>query len=276
MLWRYPTKDHPSDAELLHAMGREGAVLLREGGLEKALLFAETSSREVLFTLEQERDTVVYSLREFVPYGKLLLPRPIYIFCEGAVTEANYFGGFQRQIEREPIYQGMLTIAPCASNTTQIVREARRYVKKHQITKGEIWCVYDKDDFPADRFDRAVTLARELSKESSTLQYHTAWSNESFEFWFVLHFADYRSNNHREQYVRFLKDRLGSYKKNRPDLFEVMTEQGSPRLAIRYAKRILEESAGKRPSQIAPGTTVHLLVEQLIPYLPEELQGRFR
>ena len=92
----------------------------------------------------------------------------------------------------------------------------------------------------------------------------------------MLHFADYRSNNYREQYIRFLKDRLGSYRKNRPDLFEVMTRQGNPKLAIRYARRILEESIGKLPSQRAPATTVHELVEQLVPYLPAELQGRFR
>ena len=49
-------------------------------------------------------------------------------------------------------------------------------------------------------------------------------------------------------------------------------EQGSPKLAIRYAKRIIKEGQGKTPTDIAPGTKVYDLVEELTKYLPENLQ----
>ena len=52
-------------------------------------------------------------------------------------------------------------------------------------------------------------------------------------------------------------------------------EYGSPKLAIRYAKRIIKEGQGKTPTEIAPGTKVYELVEELAKYLPEEEQRRF-
>ena len=35
---------------------------------------------------------------------------------------------------------------------------------------------------------------------------------------------------------------------------------GNPKLAIRYAKRIIENGKGKTPAEIAPGTKVYELV----------------
>lgn len=49
-------------------------------------------------------------------------------------------------------------------------------------------------------------------------------------------------------------------------------EKGSPKLAIRYAKKIIEENKGKMPADIAPGTKVYELVEELARYLPEEIR----
>ena len=49
-------------------------------------------------------------------------------------------------------------------------------------------------------------------------------------------------------------------------------EKGNPKPAIRYAKRIIEQNKGKAPTNIAPGTKVYELVEELARYLPEKLQ----
>jgi len=46
-------------------------------------------------------------------------------------------------------------------------------------------------------------------------------------------------------------------------------------LAIRYAKRIIKERQGKTPTEIAPGTKVYELVEELAKYLPEDKQKQF-
>ena len=59
------------------------------------------------------------------------------------------------------------------------------------------------------------------------------------------------------------------------DIFTILMEYGNPKLAIRYAKRIIKYGEGKTPTEIAPGTKVYELVEEMAKYLPEEVQERF-
>ena len=122
-----------------------------------------------------------------------------YIFCEGEQTEPQYFAGFKKLIEDNPIYRDMvlIEIEPCAAETMRVIGAAEKYVKKNCIVKGQIWCVYDKDSFLAKDFNGVVERADNLNRENSELQYHCAWSNECIEFWFLLHFVYYTANNHR-------------------------------------------------------------------------------
>lgn len=157
---------------------------------------------------------------------------------------------------------------------------AERYVRKNGIDRGQIWCVYDKDSFPAKDFNGVAERVDGLNLENPDLQYHAAWSNECIEFWFILHFAYYTSNNHRSEYVNFLNDKfgelgIGRYRKNMKDLFRILMERGNPKLAIRYAKRIIEENKGKTPTDIVPGTKVYELVEELAKYLPEKIKEKY-
>ncbi|MCM1189681.1 MAG: RloB family protein [bacterium] len=202
-----------------------------------------------------------------------------YIFCEGEQTEPQYFMGFKRLIEDNPIYKDMvlIEIEPCAAETMRVIGMAERYVKKNNIQKGQIWCVYDKDSFPAEHFNGVVERVNLLNKDNSELQYHAAWSNECIEFWFILHFAYYTANNYRSEYILFLNEKfealgLGKYYKNMKNIFDILMEKGSPKLAIRYAKRIIKDSEGKTPAETAPGTRVYELVEELAKYLPEDEQ----
>ena len=50
---------------------------------------------------------------------------------------------------------------------------------------------------------------------------------------------------------------------------------GNPKLAIRYAKRIIKDGEGRMPADIAPGTKVYELVEELAKYLPETVKWKF-
>ena len=162
---------------------------------------------------------------------------------------------------------------------------AERYVKKNKIQKGQIWCVYDKDSFPAKDFNEVEQRARQSSQENPDLQYHAAWSNECIEFWFLLHFAYYASNNHRTEYISFLNDKfrelgIGKYRKNMKNIFEILLEKGNPKdlvtaSANAVAKRIIKEGQGKTPTEIAPGTKVYELVEELAKYLPEAEKEKY-
>ncbi len=205
-----------------------------------------------------------------------------YIFCEGQQTEPRYFNGFKKYIEKNPIYKDMvlIEIEPCGAETMRVIEQAEEYVRKNGITRGQIWCVYDKDSFPVGDFNGVLEKAKSLNSENGEVKYHAAWSNECIEYWFLLHFTYYISNNHRTEYIKFLNEKfsdqkLGKYEKNMENIFNILLERGDPKLAIKYAKRILNENRGKTPSMIAPGTKVHELVEELAKYLPEEIKGRF-
>ena len=205
-----------------------------------------------------------------------------YIFCEGEQTEPQYFMGFKRLIEENPIYKDMvlIEIQPCAAETMRVIGMAERYVRKNGIQKGQIWCVYDKDSFPASDFNGVALRAKQLNLENPELQYYTAWSNESIEFWFVLHFAYYTANNYRTEYISFLNDKfqelgIGKYQKNMNNIFDILMKKGTPKLAIRYAKKMIKEGKGKTPAEIAPGTKIYELVEELAKYLTEENREYF-
>ena len=204
-----------------------------------------------------------------------------YIFCEGEQTEPLYFNGFKKLIEDNPIYRDMvlIQIEPCGAETMRVISHAERYVKDNHIEKGQIWCVYDKDSFPAKNFNGVVNRSGSLNRENPLLQYHTAWSNECIEFWFLLHFAYYTSNNHRTEYISFLNDKyrelgIGKYQKNNSATFDILMNKGNPKLASRYARRIIEEHKNLSPADIAPGTKVYELVEELAKYLPENVKEK--
>ncbi len=205
-----------------------------------------------------------------------------YIFCEGEQTEPNYFKGFKDLIESDPIYKDavLIEVEPCAADTLRVIEKAEDYVRKNELKKGQIWCVYDKDSFPKSNFNAVEERARNLSEQNSDIQYHAAWSNECIEIWFILHFVNYVSNNHRTEYIKFLNRKfkelgIGKYEKNLPDIFDILLKHGNPKLAIRYAKRIINENEGKTSAMIAPGTKVYELVEELMKYLPEDVKGKF-
>ena len=205
-----------------------------------------------------------------------------YIFCEGKQTEPQYCQGFKKLIERNPIYRNMVLveIEPCGAETMRVISAAEKYVAGNLITRGQIWCVYDKDSFPARDFNGVQERAERLNQENPELQYRCAWSNECIEFWFILHFAYYISNNSRSQYIDFLNEKfrklgIGKYQKNKSNIFDILMEKGNPKLAIRYAKRIIKEGRGKTPTNIAPGTKVYELVEELAKYLPEGQRKAF-
>ncbi len=174
----------------------------------------------------------------------------------------------------------MIEIEPCQAETMRVIGMVEDYVKKNKILKGQVWCVYDKDSFPAEHFNGVAERANSLNKINPELQYHAAWSNECIEFWFLLHFAYYTANNHRTEYILFLNDKfkelgIGKYQKNMNDIFTILMKYGNPKLAIRYAKRIIKDGEGKTSTEIAPGTKVYELVEELAKYLPAEVQNLF-
>lgn len=196
-------------------------------------------------------------------------PERILIVTEGTKTEPYYFAGFQRRIN--DAFGGeyiTIEVVGMGENTVSLFKSAKEMAEESLDGYTQVWIVYDKDNFPANDFNAVEELCRSASGNGTF--YRAAWSNESFELWFLLHFCFIDTALGRAAYSKrltaYLKSEgLGKYQKNREDLFEVF--ESRMRVALSNAERLAEVNQGKTPAQSNPGTTVHLLVKELIPYL---------
>jgi hypothetical protein len=210
------------------------------------------------------------------------LENKFYIFCEGEQTEPNYFNGFKKSIEHNAIFKNLVLIEVegIGADTERVVNHAVNYVNKNNIRNAQIWCVYDKDSFPPKTFNKVSEIARNLNNTQDYVKYNVAWSNQCIEYWFILHFSYYEADNDRIYYkdnlnINFKAKSLSKYKKNDINIFENLTHHGNPKLAIRYAKRRIDECCGKSDADFSPATKVYELVEELAKYLPEDIKERY-
>jgi hypothetical protein len=183
----------------------------------------------------------------------------VYLICEGSETEIRYFKQFRSR-------GCNIDIIPIPSQ----YKSADRLVQKARATMGNnpfypddgdiIWCVFDRDDNTNEMLSKAKRVA---IKEG----YQIAFSNPSFEVWFLLHFHNQTTPvedcNAAIQLLK-QKGRLEQYEKNK-DVYEQLKPLQS--VAIERArKRIsaLEEEHQEAISrQSNPVTTVAELVEYL-------------
>ena len=171
---------------------------------------------------------------------KELLPPYTMIVSEGTKTEPIYLRGFASKINekyKDLVRENHIEVYETGNNTNGLIRFVDRKRASGDGAKFQkIWLVYDKDDFPLDNFDNTQFEAESRKDVSMSV----AWSNESIELWFVLHFQDYISNNGRSQYIQILNNYL-DYSKVREDLFDLLMEQGSLENAKRRARKAYDE-----------------------------------
>lgn len=149
------------------------------------------------------------------------------------------------------------------------LEELRRKTGSDVFSFDEVWVLFDKDSFSAQRFDNAIQSA-------TARHYNVAWSNECFELWYLLHFKDVSAPLDRKRIYAELSRCLGvpHYENLKGDagkhLHEKMASSPAIRIAIARAKRLEAEAAasGLPCSQQNPCTLVHKLVEPLLQFLP--------
>lgn len=170
------------------------------------------------------------------------------IVCEGEKTEPNYFNKF-------PIPKSVVVVLGTGANTDSLIMEAIKLREQAEQEYDQVWCVFDKDSFPARNFNRAFELA-------NNNQIKTAYSNEAFELWYVLHFCYLDNAISRHQYSKILSRELKHkyIKKSETIYSELLSKQVT---AIRNAKSLYSQYKTKNPAKDKPSTTVHLLVEEL-------------
>jgi len=171
------------------------------------------------------------------------------IVCEGEKTEPLYFQEFK-------VPKEVCKVVGVGANTISLVKKAIQIRdEKEEHSYDQVWCVFDRDSFPAKNFNGALSLAK---KEGIKV----AYSNEAFELWYLLHFDYHDAAISRDLYAEKLSQKLGfEYVKNNPNMFELLEEIQED--AIEHAQRLLSTYITHHPYSDNPCTTVHQLVIEL-------------
>ena len=183
----------------------------------------------------------------------------VYLICEGSETEIRYFKQFRSR-------GCSIDIIPIPSQ----YKSADKLVQKAKATMGNnpyypddgdiIWCVFDRDDNTNDVLTKARTAA---AKEG----YQIAFSNPSFEIWFLLHFCNQVAEvEDCASVIRLLKQkgRLENYEKNQ-NVYEILKplQQKAIQRAKMRTDQLHREHTEIISRQSNPATTVAELVEYL-------------
>ena len=169
------------------------------------------------------------------------------IVCEGEKTEPVYFQGFH--------VPSVVTVKVKGLAKDPLTLVERAHTLRGKERYDQVWCVFDKDDVFPERFNRALSLAKRRKIK-------VAYSNQSFELWYLLHFHYCHVAMGRNEYVRKLSRELArAYQKNDDALYQILLPRQKG--AIAHAKRLLGEYSPRNPAFDDPSMTVHLLVEEL-------------
>ena len=191
----------------------------------------------------------------------------ILIVCEGENTEPSYLRQFRLSTATiKPVGEGY--------NTVTLVRRAIALAQEDHYE--QVWCVFDKDDFSANDFNSAITIA-----ESNN--FGVAYSNQAFEYWIILHFDDHQGGGmHRNDYHDRINALLRPFdvtfdgKGNKTisegifELLDAVDERSNKErkmLAIERAKRNHDRLDHRNPASEESSTTVFKLVEELLKYV---------
>ncbi len=180
------------------------------------------------------------------------------IVCEGEKTEPDYFRAFR-------MTAATVKAVGQAMNTMTLVSKAisiRDADQKRKKIHDQCWVVFDKDDFPAKDFNQAIQFAEKNG-------FRVAYSNQAFEYWFLLHYNLYIGAIHRSQYKDMLTKLTGMpYSKSEgygAVMYNLLLSRQQQ--AINNAETVLAEISHGNPAEEESSTTVQTLVLELNKYL---------
>lgn len=187
------------------------------------------------------------------------------IICEGKNTEPSYFNKFKLSTATiKSVGEGY--------NTTSLVKRAEQLSKEDDY--DQVWCVFDKDDFPNENFNSAIFKAEGMG-------FKVAYSNQAFEYWLILHFEDHQGGAmNRNLYCEKLNSYLKTFdvkydcdsKEISDEFFEVLQSNidgetiSRQEIAIKRADRNLKNFDNKSPAKEESTTKVHKLIQEIQKY----------
>lgn len=145
------------------------------------------------------------------------------IFCEGKNSEPIYFSWFETptiKIITHGDQKSMCkninkTLAKCIEDGILKISGEGRY---ELFEEGmEIWCAFDRDKaaqgISVEEGDVDFNSAIKLAQNSPI---NIAWSNDSFDLWFLLHLEDITDNLEQAKERTYYFERLSWFFKNHP------------------------------------------------------------
>ncbi len=189
------------------------------------------------------------------------------IYCEGVNTEPEYFKSFPVTTETKIEAIGL------GRSKTSLVEKTIEFLSTEELLEGQnnfdedrqLWVVFDYDLRREENVAQDFNNAIELAKRNGI---RVAYSNDSFELWFILHDRFQTSSLTRNEYFEMLSIKLncnyeevGKSKDFAKSLYSIFLPQQST--AIQNAKRLFEEKSEILYSNQNPCTTVFSLVEEL-------------
>ena len=213
---------------------------------------------------------IMKNRKALVSRGRKQGDRAVYtrflIVCEGTDTEPNYFRSFIKDRWSEVKTVGSV-IKGCGRGTCQLVAEAVKMrdelESRRQVKFDRIWLVFDKDEFID--FTKAI---RDAKKEGMKC----AWSNESFELWYCLHFQNISTGVERTKYISMIESvvrkasgkRTYKYDKASTEILKYLNEYGNEEQACAWARQIRGRYAQRTDfDKHNPRTEVDLLIDEL-------------
>jgi len=188
------------------------------------------------------------------------LRKKFLIMTEGE-TEAVYFNHYKQ------VPNPVILVIDKSDNKTSLVKKAveekKRRVSQKDFIDGldEAWVVFDRD-VSSNNGDKAnFNNALQIAKNNGI---NVAYSNDSFELWFLMHFQDVSSAMHRDVVCKKLNGHLGKkhVKGGSGDLYEVI--KPNREIAVKRATSVLKNCSGIAPEAANPSTTVHILVGRIM------------
>lgn len=199
--------------------------------------------------------------------SKRQAPANYLIVCEGKKTEPNYFNGLKRKINEKygnkvDVLIPNIDVKGTGMNTTSLVKYTQKTVNHANKVYGQVWVVFDKDDYNDEQFDLAI----------DNCNYNVAWSNPNFELWLLAHFNKVNRYVSKDDVLQelgkeFQKKGLGNYTKNDTNIFDKVTSEGKLHTAIKNCEYMEELNKDGQASQRNPMTKVYKIVDGLKEYL---------
>lgn len=223
--------------------------------------------------------------------------RVFIIFCEDGAVEPAYFELFKSKdvhisaLGNKKQHHAQVDYATEYFRRNDLLEVVEVNGIAQEVLKldsgAQVWCVFDRDKEPNDSKDTAFNDSI-FAANSKGIK--TAWSNDDFELWILLHFEDvdptdadyYNRTKYYERLTEILKERFPSEALFQNTMFDYYNTMKSKKKFLGYTYQLMKTSindaivrakkleayhsaAPPKPLHLhCPCTKVHLLIEELM------------